>query len=69
MARHIESKSGLKALLERMKGCQNESTAPLKDFKYWKLCVQGCIIEGLAMDETDYENAPAWFRPLWKGLK
>ena len=40
-----------------------------QDFDYWKKVVEGCIEENLAMDEIDYENAPYWFRPLWRGLK
>ena len=67
MARHIESKQGLKTLLERLESLKDKDTLP--DFHYWLNVVRGCIDEGLAMDETDYENAPDWFRPLWKYLK
>lgn len=69
MARHIETKQGLKELLERMKRLKDNCDDELNDFGYWFSCVYGCIDEGLAMDETDYENAPDWFRPLWRGLK
>lgn len=69
MSRHIETKRGLETLLVRMNEAQKESDEPLKDFGYWFSCVSGCIDEKLAMDETDYENAPDWFRPLWRGLK
>ena len=78
MARHIETKEGLKKLHGRMMELyydnygrwtdfQDEDKLP--EFKYWVRVVLGCIDEGLAMDEVDYENAPDWFRPLWRGLK
>ena len=37
--------------------------------EYWVKVIDGCIAEGLAMDETDYENTPTELRKLWKGLK
>ena len=67
MARHIESKKGLESLLERMENLKGADKLP--EFEYWFTCVSQCIDEGLAMDETDWENAPEWFRPLWRGLK
>ena len=67
MARYIETKKGLKTLLERMDDLKGVSK--YQDFYYWKKVVEGCIEENLAMDEVDYENAPDWFRPLWRGLK
>lgn len=67
MARYIESKKGLKTLLERMQDLKGAEK--LEDFDYWVKVVEGCIDEGLAMDEVDFENAPEWFRPLWRGLK
>ena len=66
MAR-VESKKGLKTLLERMENLKGADKLP--EFEYWFTCVSQCIDEGLAMDEVDYENAPDWFRPLWRGLK
>ena len=67
MARYIESKKGLKTLLERMDDLKG--AFKYQDFDYWKKVVKGCIEENLAIDEVDYENAPDWFRPLWRGLK
>lgn len=67
MARYIETKKGLKTLLERMDDLKGASK--YQDFDYWKKVVEGCIEENLVMDEVDYENAPDWFRPLWRGLK
>ena len=67
MAKHISSSKGLRELLQRMKNLKG--SAKLKDYDYWVKVVTGCIKEGLAMDEVDFENAPEWFRPLWKGLK
>lgn len=73
MARHIESKAGLKTLLKRVKeyvqNAISEKDFNLDEFIYWRKVVEGCIDENLAMDEVDYENAPSWFRPLWRGLK
>ncbi len=73
MARHIESKAGLKILLKRVKeygqNAIREKDFNLDEFIYWRKVVEGCIDEDLAMDEVDYENAPSWFRPLWRGLK
>ena len=73
MARHIESKKGLNTLADRM--CkwgfehQGKPEYKFEEFDYWWKVVAGCITEGLAMDEVDYENAPTWFRELWRGLK
>ena len=67
MARYIESKKGLKTLLEIMDDLKG--AFKYQDFDYWKKVVKGCIEENLAIDEVDYENAPDWFRPLWRGLK
>lgn len=73
MARHIETKEGLKKLLKRIqeygKEAIHEEGFNLDEFIYWRKVVEGCIDENLAMDEVDYENAPNWFRPLWRGLK
>ena len=35
----------------------------------WIRTIKGCIEEGFAMDETDYENTPYELRKLWRGLK
>ena len=73
MAKRIESKKGLETLANRM--CkwgfehQGKPEYKFEEFNYWWNVVAGCILEDLAMDEVDYENAPIWFRPLWKGLK
>lgn len=67
MARNIHTKAGLKTLLERLEDLKGGNKLP--DFDYWVKVVKGCIDEGLAMDEVDWENAPDWFRPLWRGLK
>ena len=73
MARHIETKQGLKTLLKRTKEYGDkaiyEEGFHLDEFIYWRKVVEGCIDENLAVDEVDYENAPSWFRPLWRGLK
>lgn len=73
MTRHIESKAGLNTLLKRVKeygqNAIREKDFNLDEFIYWRKVVEGCIDEGLTMDEVDYENAPSWFRPLWRGLK
>ena len=72
--KHIESKRGLNTLLKRVHQYTKENikalgTKDLEEVNYWISCIKGCINENLAMDEIDYENAPSWFRPLWKGLK
>ena len=70
---HIETKKGLNTLLKRVKDygrkAIKEKGFNLDEFIYWRKCIEGCLQENLAMDEVDYENAPAWFRPLWKGLR
>ena len=66
MGRYIETKKGLKTLLKRYK------EAGVTDDQYpdeWIKVIKGCIKEGLAMDEVDYENTPKHLRPLWNGLK
>jgi len=70
--RRIETKQGLKTLLERMENLKGASN--LEEFDYWFTCVKQCLEsqdtnEPIAMDEVDYENAPSWFKPLWRGLK
>jgi hypothetical protein len=58
---HIKTKKGLQELLRRYE----EAKAPEED----KKVIEGCIKEGLAMDETDFENAEPRLRKLWKGLQ
>ena len=70
---YIEIKKGLDALLKRTKEygekAIHEEGSNLDEFTYWRRVVEGCIKEGLAMDEVDWENTPTWFKPLCKGLK
>lgn len=66
MGRHIQTKKGLQTLLKRYE------ESGITDTTYpdaWISVIKGCIKEGLAMDETDYENTPKQLRPLWKGLR
>lgn len=65
--RHIETRKGLETLKNRMENLKGASKN--EDYEYWMKVVDGCLKEGLAMDEIDYENAPKWFRPLWTGLR
>lgn len=67
MARYIETKKGLETLLKRYQeaGVTDEAYPIDK----WISVIKGCIEEGLAMDEIDYENTPAELKPLWRGLK
>ena len=66
MARYISTKKGLETLLKRYQeaGVSDESS-----IDRWISCIKGCIEEGLAMDEVDWENTPVELRPLWRGLK
>jgi len=57
----IETKKGLEELLRRYK---KEGAS-----EYWIKVIEGCIKEGLAMDEDDYDNTPKELRKLWMGLK
>lgn len=59
--KHIETKKGLQKLLKRY--------IEVRADKEWILTIKGCISEGLAMDEIDYENTPKELRKLWVGLK
>ena len=61
MEKRIETNKGLKELLKRYE----EAKASEK----WLNTIRGCIKEGLAMDEIDYENTPKELKPLWKVLK
>lgn len=66
MSKHIETKQGLKTLLKRYQD------AGVTDETYsdrWISTIEGCIVGGFAMDETDYQNTPVSLRKLWKGLK
>ena len=67
MDKRIETKKGLETLLKRY------IQAGVTDEKYpidkWITVIIGCIKDGLAMDEVDYENTPSELKPLWKGLK
>jgi len=64
---HIETKKGLQTLLKRYQ------EAGVTDEAYpvdrWISVIKGCIKEGLAMDEIDYENTPKELKPLWRGLR
>ena len=64
---HIETKKGLTTLLKRYQ------EAGVTDERYpvdrWISVIKGCIEEGLAMDEVDYENTPRELKPLWRGLR
>ena len=66
MARCIETKKGLETLLQRYldAGVTDDSS-----IDRWITVIKGCIEEGLAMDEIDYENTPDELKPLWRGLK
>ena len=61
MEKHIETNKGLKKLLKRYEEA--------KASEEWLETIRGCINEGLAMDEIDYENTPKELKPLWRGLK
>ena len=63
---YIETKKGLETLLKRY---QEAGVADEYSIDRWISCIKGCIEEGLAMDEVDWENTPAELRPLWRGLK
>ena len=70
--KHIETKTGLKTLLKRYvdAGVTDQTKDASNSYEaHWLTTIQGCIDEGLAMDEVDYENTPASLRPLWRGLK
>ena len=65
--KYIETKKGLQTLLKRYQEAGvTDETYPVDK---WISCIQGCINEGLPMDEIDYENTPVELRKLWKGLK
>ena len=70
--KHIETKKGLETLLKRYleAGVTDETMDVNGGYQAdWIRTIKGCIEEGLAMDETDYENTPYESRPLWRGLK
>lgn len=60
MQKHIATKKGLETLLKRYKDAGVTG--------YWIQVIEGCIKDGLAMDETDYENTPQELKKLWVGL-
>ncbi len=70
MAR-IETKRGLQTLLKRYleNGVDDRTPAAAGYPGQWISTIKGCLDEGLAMDETDYENTPKELRPLWRGLR
>jgi len=63
---HIETRKGLLELKRRYlaNGFTNESYPDR-----WIRVIEECIEDGLAMDETDYENTPKELKKLWIGLK
>lgn len=72
MAKNIETKRGLETLLKRYlaAGVDDKTLDASGGYEAkWISTIKGCIEEGLAMDETDYENTPVELRPLWRGLK
>lgn len=75
MAR-IATKKGLKELKKRFQEVEpqklegaNEGTNYERYASYWIQTIDGCIKDGLAMDEIDYENTPKVWRKLWRGLR
>ena len=71
MAKHIETEKGLRTLLQRYlaAGVDDQTPADAGYPGQWISTIEGCIKQGLAMDETDYENTPKGLRPLWRGLR
>ena len=72
MSKHIETKKGLETLLQRYSeaGVTDETADASGRYEAdWIKTIKGCIEEGLAMDETDYENTPRRLRTLGRGLK
>lgn len=72
MSRHIETKKGLQKLLDRYlkAGVTDQTKDASNSYEaQWISTIKGCIKDGLAMDETDYENTPKELRKLWVGLK
>lgn len=72
MGRYIETKKGLKTLLKRYidAGVTDETRDASNGYAArWLTTIKGCIDEGLAMDEVDFENTPNELKPLWRGLK
>ena len=72
MAKHIETKKGLQTLLARYQkaGVTDQTRDATGSYEAkWISTIQGCIDEGLAMDETDYDNTPRELRSLWNGLR
>lgn len=70
--KHIETKKGLTKLLERylQEGVTDQTKDVTNSYEAkWISAIKHCINEGVAMDETDYENTPKELRKLWKGLK
>ena len=70
--KEIRTKKGLETLLKRYQQAGVTDETMDKDNCYqaqWITTIKGCIKEGLAMDETDWENTPQELRPLWRGLK
>lgn len=63
---YIETKKGLETLLKRY---QDAGVTDDYSTDRWITVIKGCIKEGLAMDEVDWENTPAELKPLWRGLK
>lgn len=63
----IETKRGLQTLKKRYL----ESGIPTTDeFGVdWIQVIDGCLKEGLPMDEIDYYNTPKALRKLWTGLR
>ena len=58
--KNIATKKGLETLLKRYRDAGVTG--------YWIQVIEGCIKEGLAVDETDYANTPNSLRKLWRGL-
>lgn len=57
----IETKDGLRNLLGRYRKAKAD--------REWILTIEGCLKEGLPMDELDYRNTPRELKPLWRGLR
>ena len=69
---YIQTQKGLETLLKRYEAAGVTDNTLDKSGGYqaqWISTIKGCIKEGLAMDEVDYENTPDDLKKLWRGLK
>lgn len=67
--RRIETKEGLQTFINRLYKAASEGRISTKEDTEWTGVALGCMMDDLAIDETDWENMSPRVRSLTMGLR